>query len=297
MKMYSFMLRLYDADMIHTITPDPYHQFASPYVWVGNNPVSGVDPDGGWCTTCLMEFMNSLGTILPEVTVTATREGGRALIGSAANVILRDGYKIWTNQGLSINPSFEAPSFTRNIDYSPSPIRQLDVPSPASSMTGSISDYLPSAEMVEDIAGYASLIPGVQTVAGVAEAGAAFSQGKVLAGGVALLGAVPVLGYVTKVSRIAKMARKTIVIGEGMDRVKTIGRQIGARWYQAWGKNFPINGADGLEKALLRNRRWIESKIKKGYTIIDAGPVNGNSPFYKLEKEILKIHKYPTIKL
>jgi hypothetical protein len=30
------------------ISPDPYGQFTSPYVGMGNNPVSGVDPDGGW---------------------------------------------------------------------------------------------------------------------------------------------------------------------------------------------------------------------------------------------------------
>ena len=30
------------------ISPDPYGQFASAYVGMGNNPVSGVDPDGGF---------------------------------------------------------------------------------------------------------------------------------------------------------------------------------------------------------------------------------------------------------
>ena len=30
------------------ISPDPYGQFSSPYLSMGNNPVNGVDPDGGW---------------------------------------------------------------------------------------------------------------------------------------------------------------------------------------------------------------------------------------------------------
>jgi hypothetical protein len=30
------------------ISPDPYGQFSSPYLSMGNNPINGVDPDGGW---------------------------------------------------------------------------------------------------------------------------------------------------------------------------------------------------------------------------------------------------------
>jgi RHS repeat-associated protein len=44
-----FDLRMYNARIGRTISPDPYGQFASPYMWVGNNPVSGTDPTGGWC--------------------------------------------------------------------------------------------------------------------------------------------------------------------------------------------------------------------------------------------------------
>jgi hypothetical protein len=38
---------MYDARIGRTLSPDPYGQFASPYVWVGNDPVIGYDEDGG----------------------------------------------------------------------------------------------------------------------------------------------------------------------------------------------------------------------------------------------------------
>lgn len=43
-----FELRLYNHDLGRWFAPDPYGQFYSPYVGMGNNPASGVDPDGGY---------------------------------------------------------------------------------------------------------------------------------------------------------------------------------------------------------------------------------------------------------
>jgi len=43
-----FELREYDAVIGRTITTDPANQFKSSYVWVGNNPVNGTDPNGGF---------------------------------------------------------------------------------------------------------------------------------------------------------------------------------------------------------------------------------------------------------
>lgn len=43
----SFELRLYNARIGRWTAPDPEGQFNSPYVGMGNNPVSSVDPDGG----------------------------------------------------------------------------------------------------------------------------------------------------------------------------------------------------------------------------------------------------------
>jgi RHS repeat-associated protein len=48
----SFQLRMYDARFGRWISPDPYGQFASPYVGMGNEPVIGSDADGGFCEVC-----------------------------------------------------------------------------------------------------------------------------------------------------------------------------------------------------------------------------------------------------
>ena len=48
--MYEFELRHYDASLGRFAIIDPYMQFASPYVAMGNNPVVSYDPDGGYCT-------------------------------------------------------------------------------------------------------------------------------------------------------------------------------------------------------------------------------------------------------
>ena len=43
----SFELRMYDSRIGRWISPDPYGEFNSPYLGMGNNPVKYVDPDGG----------------------------------------------------------------------------------------------------------------------------------------------------------------------------------------------------------------------------------------------------------
>ena len=43
----TFPLRQYDPRLGRWLTPDPYHQYFSPYMSVGNNPISFIDPTGG----------------------------------------------------------------------------------------------------------------------------------------------------------------------------------------------------------------------------------------------------------
>jgi hypothetical protein len=38
---------MYDANLARWMSPDPYGEFHSPYLAMGNNPVSTIDPDGG----------------------------------------------------------------------------------------------------------------------------------------------------------------------------------------------------------------------------------------------------------
>jgi len=83
-------------------------------------------------------------------------------------------------------------------------------------------------------------------------------------------------------------ASKVIVIGRTMDRVRAATRALraegvtDARWYQAWTLK-PFNPSI----AMARNTRWIRTKMKQGYTIVDIGPDLGRSdpfgPFYGME--------------
>lgn len=43
----AFELRMYDARIARWLSVDPYGQYWSPYIGMGNNPINGVDPDGG----------------------------------------------------------------------------------------------------------------------------------------------------------------------------------------------------------------------------------------------------------
>lgn len=44
----AFQLRLWDGRIGRWLTTDPYGQYHSPYLGMGNNPISGIDPDGGY---------------------------------------------------------------------------------------------------------------------------------------------------------------------------------------------------------------------------------------------------------
>jgi RHS repeat-associated protein len=52
----SFELRLYDATRARWFAPDPEGQYASPYIAMGNNPVSRVDPDGGYVPSSFVKY-------------------------------------------------------------------------------------------------------------------------------------------------------------------------------------------------------------------------------------------------
>jgi RHS repeat-associated protein len=79
----AFQLRMYEPRFGRWLSPDPYGQFASPYVAMGNNPVSGTDPNGGFCPEC--DELAALGyNVLPEVTITASFTG--QIAGSLAGL-------------------------------------------------------------------------------------------------------------------------------------------------------------------------------------------------------------------
>jgi RHS repeat-associated protein len=60
-KTNTFQLRRYDARFGRWLTPDPKGQFSSPYIGMGNNPVGGVDKDGGFFEELVDWFANAEG--------------------------------------------------------------------------------------------------------------------------------------------------------------------------------------------------------------------------------------------
>jgi RHS repeat-associated protein len=48
LELHDFHARMYDATTGRWLVPDPAAQFANPYLAMGNNPVTGIDPDGKW---------------------------------------------------------------------------------------------------------------------------------------------------------------------------------------------------------------------------------------------------------
>ena len=46
----AFQLRLWDSRIGRWLTTDPYRQYNSPYLGMGNDPINGIDPDGGYKT-------------------------------------------------------------------------------------------------------------------------------------------------------------------------------------------------------------------------------------------------------
>ena len=147
-----------------------------------------------------------------------------------------------------------------------------------------------------DVAGVADPTPTCDAINGLIYAG----RGQ---WGYAGISAVAMVPYVGDLAKAGKYGKKAIVIGEGMADVRKVGRDLDAKWYQAWGKNFPKNrqlNPEELEAALKRNRRWIEEKTREGYTIYDIGPKTPGkitSPFYQLEKEFLDKMGYSVIEV
>lgn len=69
--MPAFELRLYDPRINRWLTPDPMGEFASPYMSMGNNWASTVDPDGGETDNCCPDPIQ-----LDEVVIIAKGGGG-----------------------------------------------------------------------------------------------------------------------------------------------------------------------------------------------------------------------------
>jgi RHS repeat-associated protein len=86
-----------------------------------------------------------------------------------------------------------------------------------------------------------------------------------------------------------KLKAGKVVIGETMDRVIPMAKNLGADWYKARGTN--------AANFLRNNMQSLRRQMKKGKEICDAGLDKlrkSRSPNYKAEKELLEKHNYPT---
>jgi RHS repeat-associated protein len=72
--LYNYRARFYDCRLGRYYAPDPARQYASPYVYVGNNPLDFVDPDG--------EVANPFGAVVE-------RTASRALVVEAGGTLAR----------------------------------------------------------------------------------------------------------------------------------------------------------------------------------------------------------------
>ncbi|MDB9835690.1 hypothetical protein OAC51_02170 [Flavobacteriaceae bacterium] len=86
----AFELRLWDSRIGRWLTTDPKRQYSSPYLGMGNDPINGIDPDGGWKT--------KLGAFLWK-----TFNGGGQIVGASGNWSVAqqgaDGFDTFTTNG------------------------------------------------------------------------------------------------------------------------------------------------------------------------------------------------------
>ena len=79
----AFQLRMYSARIGRWLSVDPKGQYASPYLSMGNNPISKVDPDGGEdiCPTCPNEDRYNEAISADETYIYDPADGGYVLEG------------------------------------------------------------------------------------------------------------------------------------------------------------------------------------------------------------------------
>jgi RHS repeat-associated protein len=91
-----FQLRMYDARFGRWLSVDPYNQFWSPFIGMGNIPNQGTDPDGGLCPGCDalvsigMYLKNNLPTFLDPIIINGARAVGYikpVVVATAKSVI------------------------------------------------------------------------------------------------------------------------------------------------------------------------------------------------------------------
>ena len=111
----------YDSRLGRWHSADPYNQYASPFVGMGNMPINGIDPDGGMVSALAIAFTGAtIGGIIGMFADTKNRARGAA-IGFAAG--FGAGYGLskvdFSSAGKSLNNLYASlGDFIDNIDLS-----------------------------------------------------------------------------------------------------------------------------------------------------------------------------------
>ncbi|NEP11982.1 MAG: RHS repeat-associated core domain-containing protein [Symploca sp. SIO2C1] len=122
--LYNMIARFYDPDLYRFYTPDPAKQYPSPYIYVGNQPISLVDPTGSHSTWAVISrvicgFVGAIvviGTTIAEAVVSG-ETGGAALIAEGGfQTIIGAGASMFQDAFLAYNQSVKEYWNTVGID-------------------------------------------------------------------------------------------------------------------------------------------------------------------------------------
>jgi len=108
--MEAFELRLYDSRINRWISPDPYGQYYSPYMAMGNDWINGIDPDGG----CYIKNEDGSYSKCPEESVGSTRTGA---FGYNWTSTKNDGWQVTNGASGTIETSYAPVLANGNADY------------------------------------------------------------------------------------------------------------------------------------------------------------------------------------
>lgn len=84
--LYNYRARMYDPSIGRFYSPDPRMQFASPYVYAGNNPIAYFDPTGMWSFWGVVAVVASVVLIAATVVVIAAILAPAAVVAAAAAI-------------------------------------------------------------------------------------------------------------------------------------------------------------------------------------------------------------------
>jgi RHS repeat-associated protein len=320
-KWNDFKLRNYDARTGRWLSPDPYGQFHSPYLSMGNNPVLSVDPTGGWTPInplALLDVAAVLQTVPLAASMLNTKISLASSSYSSSSGLTSTGISVDGNMiQVVTNEAAFAQSGAGRI--SPISISSIKAPTPFSASLPAARASLPSSisamHVVQNIVGIAGFVPGLNVYAGVIETAAALYNGDYVGAGFAALGAVPVAGVLfkwaklgiatyqtAKAGRALKSAYKisgvydvTVTgakytgryIGEGQDIVKRL-RQHTGYYGKFRGHRLTVNEIYSMPGSSSRYREVMEQQILNGLGGVNApGVLNKINPHRLSAKWIL----------